>query len=146
MSPEDHNNRSGRIPRVDWHVRTQLQRLLEKQSSPAALARRDNGPAASLQWLEMRHAEVLRALPFAVYTTDAAVALWGGRPMLGQERWCGSWRSYTLDGFPLPHDRRPMAVVIRENRTVRGVTADCGAAGWHPGSLSALSHPLARCH
>ena len=42
---------------------------------------------------------------------------------LGRDRWSGSWDIYTLNGAPLPHDRCPMAVAIREDRKVRGVTA-----------------------
>jgi PAS domain-containing protein len=44
--------------------------------------------------------ELLEALPVAVYTTDAdgrityynqaAADLWGDRPELGRDRWCGS--------------------------------------------------------
>ncbi|WP_372441290.1 PAS domain-containing protein [Microvirga arvi] len=81
----------------------------------------------------MRYADMLAALPFAVYTTDAtgritfyneaAVALWGRRPVLGRDRWCGSWRIYTLNGAPLPHDHCPMAVAIHEDRRIRDVTA-----------------------
>jgi len=82
---------------------------------------------------ETRYADLLAALPYAIYTTDAtgritfyneaAVALWGRRPVLGRDRWCGSWHIYTLNGAPLPHDRCPMAVAIREDRKVRGVSA-----------------------
>ncbi|MBM6584284.1 PAS domain-containing protein [Microvirga sp. BT689] len=82
---------------------------------------------------EVRYADMLAALPFAVYTTDAtgritfyneaAVALWGRRPVLGRDRWCGSWRIYTLNGAPLPHDHCPMAVAIHEDRRIRDVTA-----------------------
>jgi len=82
---------------------------------------------------ETRYAELLATLPCAAYTTDAkgritfynetAVALWGRRPVLGRDRWCGSWHIYSPNGAPLPHDRCPMAVAIRENRKVRGVSA-----------------------
>ena len=54
---------------------------------------------------------------------EAAVALWGRRPVLGQERWCGSWRIYALDGSVVPHERCPMAVAIHEDRRIRGITA-----------------------
>ncbi|MEX2136969.1 MAG: ATP-binding protein [Chloroflexota bacterium] len=69
----------------------------------------------------------------AVYTTDAdggityfneaAVALWGRRPDLG-ERWCGSWRLYWPDGRPMAHDECPMAIALTENRPVRGAEAE----------------------
>ncbi|MEA2518459.1 MAG: hypothetical protein QOF49_539 [Chloroflexota bacterium] len=74
----------------------------------------------------------LEALAVAVYTTDAAgritffneaaVELWGRRPELGEE-WCGSLRIFELDGRPLPHGECPMAIALKENRPVRGVTA-----------------------
>lgn len=51
------------------------------------------------------------------------MVLWGRRPVLGQERWCSSWRLYNPDGSLLAHERCPMAVAIREDRRVRGVTA-----------------------
>jgi PAS domain S-box-containing protein len=76
---------------------------------------------------------MLRALPEAVYTTDAAGRLtfyndaaaefWGYRPKLNDARWCGSWRLLRTDGSLLPHDECPMAVAIKENRPVRGVEA-----------------------
>ncbi|HEY6259468.1 MAG TPA: PAS domain S-box protein [Xanthobacteraceae bacterium] len=77
--------------------------------------------------------EWLEALPVAVYTTDAegritffnqaAADLWGHRPELGSDQWCGSWRLYWPDGRPLPHDQCPMAVTLREGRPVRGIEA-----------------------
>jgi PAS domain S-box-containing protein len=75
---------------------------------------------------------ILDHLPAAIYTTDqvgrityynqAAVALWGRRPELGEE-WCGSWKLYYPDGSPLPHDHCPMAIAIKEERSVRGAEA-----------------------
>jgi PAS domain-containing protein len=134
---------------VHQHVRQMLLRLRDHSSQPALEAKTplpqdvsaaldlvalvDSRPVASLQWAEMHYADILAALPLAVYATDtvgqitfyneAAVALWGRRPVLGQERWCGSWRIYALDGSVLPHDHCPMAVALREDRRVRGVTA-----------------------
>jgi PAS domain S-box-containing protein len=77
--------------------------------------------------------EVLEALPVAVYTTDAAgritfyneaaVALWGRRPTLGDDQWCGSWKLYWPDGSPLPHDECPMALTLKEGRAVRDIEA-----------------------
>ena len=74
--------------------------------------------------------EFLDALAVAVYTTDAngvitqfnqaAVELWGRRPVVGKDKWCGSWRLFTPDGTPMAHDDCPMAVTLRENRAVRG--------------------------
>ena len=73
--------------------------------------------------------DLLEALPTAVYTTDAAgritfyneaaVALWGQRPELG-DLWCGSWRLFWPNGEPMAPGECPMAIAIRENRLVRG--------------------------
>src|SRR6266508_3470487 len=57
---------------------------------------------------EKRMQELLHALPSAVYTTDAAghitfyneaaAALWGCRPTLDSDQWCGSWRLFRPAG------------------------------------------------
>lgn len=76
---------------------------------------------------------LLEALPAAVYTTDAAgrltfyneaaAALWGRRPELGQAEWCGSWKLFWPDGRPMPHDQCPMARALKEGRPVTGTEA-----------------------
>jgi PAS domain S-box-containing protein len=82
---------------------------------------------------EFASAYLLQALPTAVYTTDAcghityyneaAAALWGGRPTLGTSEWCGSWRLYWPDGKPMAHDECPMAIALREQRSIRAAEA-----------------------
>jgi two-component system CheB/CheR fusion protein len=82
---------------------------------------------------EKRLHELLHALPAAVYTTDAAgritfyneaaAALWGCRPKLDSDQWCGSWRLFWPDGTPLPHDQCPMAIALREGRSINGMEA-----------------------
>jgi PAS domain S-box-containing protein len=77
--------------------------------------------------------EILEALPVAVYITDAdgritfynqaAADLWGHRPTLGADSWCGSWRLYWPDGRPMAHDECPMATAIKEGRPIRDVEA-----------------------
>jgi PAS domain S-box-containing protein len=74
---------------------------------------------------------LLDALPVAIYTTDAegrityynesAAELWGCRPEIGTDRWCGSLKIYWPDGRRLPHDECPMAICLKEGRPVRGV-------------------------
>ena len=76
---------------------------------------------------------LLQALPAALYTTDAqgritfyneaAAALWGHRPQLGTDEWCGSWRLYRPDGSFLPHDECPMAIALKEGRAIQGMEA-----------------------
>jgi PAS domain-containing protein len=118
---------------IRQHVRKMLLRLLARHSSPEQVIEYLSRPTADQRPTEVRYAGMLSDLPFAVYTTDAtgritfyneaAVTLWGRRPVIGRDRWCGSWRIYTLNGAPLPHDRCPMAVAIHEDRRVRGMTA-----------------------
>ncbi|QRM30384.1 hypothetical protein JO965_05065 [Microvirga sp. VF16] len=118
---------------VRQHVKKALLRLVAKQSSPDQVIEYVSRSTAGQKSAETQYVDLLAALPFAVYMTDAtgritfyneaAVALWGRRPVLGRDRWCGSWHIYSLNGTPLPHDRCPMAVAIREDRRVRGVTA-----------------------
>jgi PAS domain S-box-containing protein len=77
--------------------------------------------------------ELLNALPAAIYTTDtegrltffnrAAAELAGRNPQIGKDKWCVTHRLYHTDGRPLPHDQCPMAVAIKERRSVRGAEA-----------------------
>lgn len=76
---------------------------------------------------------LLDALAVAVYVTDisgkityfndAAAALWGRRPQLGVDTWCGSWKLYWPDGTPMPRDECPMAIALKESVEPRGVEA-----------------------
>ncbi|MCW1991950.1 PAS domain S-box-containing protein [Bradyrhizobium japonicum] len=82
---------------------------------------------------ERRLQELLAAIPAAIYTTDAAgrityfnqaaVELAGRTPQLGTDEWCVTWKLYWPDGTPLPHDQCPMAIALKEGRSVRGVEA-----------------------
>lgn len=73
--------------------------------------------------------QFLESLGVAVYTTDAdgritffndaAVALWGRTPEVG-EMWCGSWKLFWPDGAPMAHGECPMAIALKERRSVRG--------------------------
>jgi PAS domain S-box-containing protein len=87
----------------------------------------------SLRLAERRFRELLDMLPAAVYTTDAsgrityyneaAAALAGRHPKLGEDEWCVTWRLYHPDGTPMPHSACPMAVALNEDRPVRGLEA-----------------------
>ena len=75
----------------------------------------------------------LEALPVSAYTTDAsglitsfnqaAADLVGRSPEIGRDRWCVTWRLYWPDGRPMRHEDFPMAVALKENRTIRGIEA-----------------------
>src|SRR3546814_16336604 len=54
---------------------------------------------------------IVEILPIPIYTTDAdgritfyneaAATLWGRRPRLLEDWWCGTWRLYWPDGTPM---------------------------------------------
>jgi PAS domain S-box-containing protein len=79
------------------------------------------------------YGSVLDELPVPVYTTDAdgLVTYWnracvgfaGRTPNLGEDRWCVTWRLYTMDGAELPHDECPMAEAVKTKRPVRDEVA-----------------------
>ncbi len=85
---------------------------------------------AVLRESERRFRDLILTLPVALYTTDregritlyneSAVNLWGRRPQIGKDLWCGSWKILRPDGTPLPLDQCPMAVALKEDRSVRG--------------------------
>ncbi|MGC1244109.1 MAG: PAS domain S-box protein [Chryseosolibacter sp.] len=76
------------------------------------------------------YGDLLNMLPAAIYFCDAdgyitsyneaAVTLWGRRPVPGKDLWCGSWKVYTADGQPLPLDQCPMARTLRSRTPVVG--------------------------
>ncbi|MBU2089330.1 MAG: PAS domain S-box protein [Alphaproteobacteria bacterium] len=65
----------------------------------------------------------IEALPAAIYMTDAegrmtyfneaAARLWGRRPVLMQDMWCGSVKLFWPDGTPLAPENCPMATTLR---------------------------------
>lgn len=57
------------------------------------------------------------------YWNRACVAFAGREPQLGQDRWCVTWKLYTMAGEPLAHDACPMAVAIKQQRIVRNAVA-----------------------
>jgi PAS domain S-box-containing protein len=82
---------------------------------------------------ERRLRELLEGLPAAIYTTDAegrvtffnqaAVDFSGRVPKLGTDEWCVTWKLYWPDGTPMAHEDCPMAVALREQRTIRDAEA-----------------------
>ncbi|HEY0012618.1 MAG TPA: PAS domain-containing protein [Allosphingosinicella sp.] len=77
--------------------------------------------------------DALEALGAPLYVTDAdgrvtfcttaCAAVAGREARIGEDLYCVTWRLYTADGVPLPHEDCPMAVAVRERRPVRGVEA-----------------------
>src|SRR5262249_43255304 len=104
---------------------------------------------------ERRVHELLHALPTPICTIDsqgritffneAAAALWGCRPNLGTDRWCGSWRLYRPDGTPMPHDECPMAIALKEGRAINGIEAACERPDGTRVPFMAFPSPLRDC-
>jgi PAS domain S-box-containing protein len=74
--------------------------------------------------------QLIQSLPAAIYICDAqgfitiynkpAAELWGKEPEIGKDLWCGSWKIFDAGGNPLPFDKCPMAVTLREGIGVEG--------------------------
>lgn len=60
---------------------------------------------------------------FVAYFNPACIGFSGRTPTVGKDRWCVTWKLFTDTGEYLPHDKCPMAVALKERRSVRGVTA-----------------------
>jgi len=79
---------------------------------------------------EFRYQQLIHALDTPIYTTDtqgrinmfneAAANLWGRKPTIGVDLWCGSFKIIQPDGTDLPLDNCPMAVCLKEQRPVYG--------------------------
>jgi two-component system, chemotaxis family, CheB/CheR fusion protein len=73
--------------------------------------------------------KLVKDIPAAVYSCDtngyinfynhAAEKIWGQKPVIGKDLWCGSWKIFESDGTPVPLDKCPMAVAIKERRSVK---------------------------
>src|SRR5215469_5767521 len=85
---------------------------------------------AELAVSQQRYKQVVQNLPIAVFTTDEdgritlynepAAELWGRRPVVGQDLWCGSYKIFKPDGSELPAEETPMAVTLKTGEPVRG--------------------------
>ncbi|HEY1615402.1 MAG TPA: chemotaxis protein CheB [Rhizomicrobium sp.] len=80
---------------------------------------------------QRRLEDLITALPAAVYTTDAqgqitffnpaSVTLAGRTPEIGIDAWSIGSKLYHPDGTPMPNDKYPMAVALKENRELRSI-------------------------
>ena len=88
----------------------------------ADITERKNAQLA-LQSEESQRKALLELIPTGVYFVSApdgeiryfnkrAAELWGREPRIGEERICGSWKIFALDGTPIPHERCPMVDVL----------------------------------
>ena len=84
----------------------------------------------ALRERDERISKLVALMPTGVCTCDAdgvvtffnerAIEMWGRTPDAG-ERFCGSYRMWTHDGAPVPHDQSPMARCIRDGQSLRDV-------------------------
>lgn len=75
----------------------------------------------------------IEALSVPVYLTDvegvvthfnkACINFAGRRPVPGRDRWCVTWKLYTTDCEFLPHASCPMALAIKRQQPIRGLSA-----------------------
>jgi PAS domain S-box-containing protein len=89
-----------------------------KEVLQAAFAQRGNDP---------QFRRLLQVIPLAAYTCDAeglitffnerAAAAWGREPSLNDlaDHFCGSFKMFSTDGSPMPHDECWMALALRKN-------------------------------
>ncbi len=97
-----------------------------------ATVERVQAALAASPWLSGQ-IDILKALPCAVYTTDAAgritfyndaaAQLWGLHPKIGDTEWCGAWRLYWPDGRPMPHDECPTATAHKQGQPINAAEA-----------------------
>ena len=72
--------------------------------------------------------EMLNSLPEAIYMTDAegnltyfnsaAADFSGHTPELNRDQWCVSWKLFYPDGTLMPHKESPMAIALKEGRSL----------------------------
>ena len=111
---------------------------LDLPAAPAMALPADPDEMLSLAILAARRdpgslSAVLEQLPVPIYVTDvdgvvrlfnSACAEFAGRtPIAGKDKWCVTWRLYSENGVPMPHDTCPMAIAVQQRRPVRGVVA-----------------------
>ncbi len=71
-----------------------------------------------------KYRRLVNLVPAAIFTCDAegaitffnkrAVELWGREPISTIDRYCGSWHMYRPSGSPLPHEKCPTWVTVRQ--------------------------------
>lgn len=73
--------------------------------------------------------QLVETLPVAMYTLDsegyirlynkAAVALWGRKPEIGKDKWCGCHKITSIDGIEIPVEEYPITKALLHDETSR---------------------------
>ncbi|HMG14164.1 MAG TPA: PAS domain S-box protein [Saprospiraceae bacterium] len=79
---------------------------------------------------QVDYKQIIEGLSGAIYLCDnlgrisfyneAASQLWGRKPEIGKDLWCGSWKIYKTDGTILPLKECPMAITLKKGYAVTG--------------------------
>ncbi|MCM4159397.1 PAS domain S-box protein [Antarcticibacterium flavum] len=79
-------------------------------------------PSPGTSPLDLEH--LLESAPVAFYTCNelgvityynpAAAKIWGRKPVLGKDKWCGSWKLFFPDGTPMDFEDFPALKAINE--------------------------------
>ncbi len=80
--------------------------------------------------MPVNYRELFYRSPLPMYTCDqegyilsfnaAAEKLWETAPRIGQDKWCGAWELYHIDGSRMPAEQSPMAIALKEKRSIDG--------------------------
>jgi PAS domain-containing protein len=80
--------------------------------------------------IDSQYTRTIEKLSDAIYICDtsgyikfynkAAVNLWGRVPEVDKDLFCGSWKITNKDGTRLPRENSPMAITLKEKRSVQG--------------------------
>ncbi len=118
---------------IEQQLREMNEALLLSSIRQHELTEQAEQANAALRESERRFREMIDALPAAIYTTDAqgrlthfnpaAIEFSGRTPVLGEDEWCVTAKLFLADGTPLPHDQSPLAIAIKEGRSIRGTEA-----------------------
>ncbi len=103
---------------------------IDHHATPDDINRSIKAIRESLTSNDHHYQQLVQSLPAAIYFCDAegritfyniaAARLWGREPVIGKDRWCGSWKIFNTDGTPMPLEECPMAVTLRDRRPVTG--------------------------
>ncbi|MGV3532059.1 MAG: PAS domain-containing protein, partial [Chthoniobacteraceae bacterium] len=122
---------SNTVRRVSQRVAPpRRRRHVARHSSPLIRIATPESAAITLRKSAHRFSGIIEKLPVAFYLCDyegrillaneCAEQLWGRKPRIGVDSWCGSWRIYRSDGTEIPLAECPMAVALRDGQSIRG--------------------------
>ncbi|RPE08416.1 PAS domain S-box protein [Chitinophaga lutea] len=103
---------------------------IDTNATPEDISRSIKAIRESITDSDSLYQQLVKTLPAAIYFCDAdgvitfynsaAARLWGREPVIGVDRWCGSWKIFHTDGTPMPLEECPMAVTLRDRKAVSG--------------------------